>query len=67
MERLHDILCHPHELIVHGGRRHASCHRVAIGPCGVAETERERCWGALNEVFQRERLPSGKLCYDIGE
>ena len=42
-------------------------HRVAIGLYGVAETERERYQGALDEVFQREWLPSSNLRHDIGE
>ena len=43
------------------------CHKVAIGLYGVAETEWERCWGAPDEVFRREWLPSCKLRHDIGE
>ena len=40
-------------------------HKVANGLCGVAETERERCRGALDGVFRRERLPFDKLCHDV--
>ena len=43
------------------------CHKVAIGLCGVAKTEREHYRGASDEVFCREGLPSGKLCHDISE
>ena len=32
-----------------------------------AETEQERYRGALDEVFQGERLSSSKLHHDIGE
>ena len=67
VERLHDIFSHPHELVVRGGRRHVLCHKVAIGLCGVAEIERERCRGAPDEVFRRELFSSDKLCHDIGE
>ena len=67
MERLHDIFSHPNKPIVHGGWRHALCHKVAIDFCGVVETERERCWGAPDEVFWGERLSTGKLRHDIGE
>ena len=67
MERLHDIFGHPHELIVHGGQRRASCHKVGIGLYGVAETERERYRGASDEVCRREQVPSGKLRHDVGE
>ena len=67
MERPRDILGHPQKLIVRWGQRRALCHKVAIDLCGVAETERERYRGAPNEVFQRERLPSHKLCHDVGE
>ena len=67
MERFHDIFGHPHELIVHGGSRRALRHRVANGLCGVAQTERERSRGALDEVFRRGWLSSGKLCHDVGE
>ena len=42
-------------------------HKVDNGLYGVVETGRERCRGALDEVFWRERLPSGKLCHNIGE
>ena len=41
--------------------------KVANGLYGVAQTERERCRGAPNEVFRGERLSSGKLCHDIDE
>ena len=67
MERFHDIFGHPHELVVHRGWRRALRHKVANGLYGVAETKRERCRGILDEVFQRERLPSGKLRHDVGE
>ena len=42
-------------------------HKVAHGLCGIAQTERERCRGALDEVFWGERLSSGKLRHDISE
>jgi len=67
MERFRDMFGHPHELVVCGGWRRALRHRVGHGLCGVAKTERERCRGALDEVFQRERLSSGKLRHDIGK
>ena len=67
MERLHDIFGHPYELVVRGGQRRASCHKVAIGLCGVVEIEQEHCRGTPDEVFQREQLPSSKLHHDIGE
>ena len=67
MKRFHDIFGHPHEPVIRGGWRHALCYKVAIGLCGVAETEQERCLGAPDEVFWRERLPSGKLRHDVGE
>ena len=67
MERFHDIFGHPHELIVHGGSRRALRHRVANGLCGVAQTERERCRGAPDEVFRGERLSPDKLRHDVDE
>ena len=67
MERFRDIFGHPYEPIVHGGQRRALCHKVAIGLCGVAETEQERCRGTLDEIFQGERLSLGKLRHDISE
>ena len=67
MKRLRNIFGHPYVLIVHRGWRCALCHRVAIGLCDIAETRWECCRGASNEVFQRERLSSSKLCHDIGE
>ena len=67
MERFLDIFGHPHEPIVYRGWRRVLRHRVAIGLCGVAETEQECCWGAPNGVFRRERVPSGKLRHDVGE
>ena len=67
MERLRNMFVHPHELIVRGGWDHALRHKVANGLCGVAETEWEHCRGALDEVFQGERLSFSKLCHDVGE
>ena len=67
MERLHDMFNYPHELVVRGGRDHALRHKVANGLCSVAETEREHCRGAPDEVFRGERFRSGKLRYDVGE
>ena len=67
MERLHDIFGHPHELIIHRGWGRAVRHKVANGLCGIAQTERERCRGALDKVFRGERLSSGKLCHDVGK
>ena len=67
MERFRDIFGHPHELIVRGGWRHALHHRVANGLCGVAETGRERCQGAPDDVFLGERLSFSKLRHDVGE
>ena len=42
-------------------------HKVANGLCDIAETKREHCRGTLDEVFRRERLPSSKLCHNVGE
>ena len=67
MERLHNIFGHPYELVIHGERRRALRHKVANGLYDVKETEREHCRGAPDGVFWRERLPSGKLCHDVGE
>ena len=67
MERFHDVFGHPHELIIRGGWRRALRHKVANGLCGVAETGRERCWGASDEIFWGERLSPGKLRHDVGE
>ena len=67
MERFYDIFGHPHELVVLRGSRNALRHKVANGLCSVAQTERERCWGAPDEVFRGERLSSGKLRHDVGE
>ena len=67
MKRFHDIFGHPHEPIVHRGRRHALCHKVAIGLCSVAKTEQEHCQDIPDGVFRRERLPSGKLRHDVGD
>ena len=67
MERFCDVFGHPHELVVHRGWGRALHHKVANGLCGVAQTERERCRGAPDEVFRGERLSSGKLRHDVGE
>lgn len=67
VERFHDVFDHPHELIVRRGWGRALCHKVANGLCGVAQTEQEHCRDAPDEVFQGERLSSGKLCHDVGE
>ena len=67
MEGIHNMFDHPHELIVHGGRDHAMCHKVANGLCGVAETEWEHYWGTPDEVFWGERLSPSKLHHDVGE
>ena len=42
-------------------------HKVPNGLYGVARTERERCRGALDEVFRGEQLSSGKMRHDIGK
>ena len=67
MKRFRDIFGHPHEPVVCGGRSCALCRKVAISLYGIAETKWERCRGALDEVFWREWLPSGKLRHDVGE
>jgi len=67
VERLRDIFSHPYELVIHREWRRVLRHKVAIGLYGVAETERERCRGAPDEVFRRERLPSNRLRHDVGE
>ena len=67
MERLHEIFGHPHEFVVRRGWWRVLRHKVANGLCGVAETRRERCRGASDEVFLREWLSSGKLCHHISE
>ena len=67
MERFRDVFHHPHELVARWGRNHALRHKVANGLCGVAETEREHCWGTPDEVFWGEGLSPGKLRHDIGE
>jgi len=67
VERLHNRVRHTHELVIYGGREHALCREVTNGPCGVAQTEWERCRGTPGEVFWGERFPSGKLCHDVGE
>ena len=67
MESFPNIFGHPHELIVCRGWRSALCHKVANGLCDVTETEQERYWGTPDEVFQRERLQSGKMHHDVGE
>ena len=67
MERLCNVFDHLYELVARGGWNHLLCHKVANGLCGIAETEREHYRGALDEVFQGERLSPGKLCHDIGE
>ena len=54
MEGFHDAFDHPHELIVHGGRDHALCRKVANSRRGIAETERKHHRDALCGVFQRE-------------
>ena len=40
---------------------------MANSLCGVVETEWDRYRGALDEVFQGERLSFGKLHHDVGE
>ena len=67
MERFRDIFGHPHELVIHGGWGRALCHKVANGLGGVAQTERERCRGATDEVFRGKWLSSSKLRHDVGE
>ena len=51
MERFSDVVCHTHELIIHGGWVHAPCYEVINGPRNVVQTERERCRGIPGEVF----------------
>ena len=67
MERLCDMFDHPHELVIRGGWNHPLRHKVANGLYGVADTERENCRGAPDEVFRGEGLSPSKLCHDIGE
>ena len=67
MESFRDVFGHPHELVVRRGWGCALHHKVANGLCGVAETEREHCRGALDEVFWGERFSSGKLRHDVGK
>ena len=66
MEGFRDVFDHPHELIVHGQKDHASCHKVANGRRSVAETEWKCCRGAPYVVFQREGPSSRKSCHVIG-
>ena len=54
LEGFRDAFDHPHELIVHGGRDRALCHKVANGRRGVAETEQKHYPGAPCGVFRRE-------------
>ena len=54
VEGFRDAFDHLHELVVHEGRDHALCHKVANGRHGVAETEWKRCRGAPCGVFRRE-------------
>ena len=61
------IFGHPHELVVRRGWRRALRHRVANGLYGVAETGRECCRGAPDEVFRGERLSFSKPHHDIEE
>ena len=44
----------PMNLLFHGGRDRASCHQVASGHHGVAETKQKCHRGAPCEVFQRD-------------
>ena len=67
VERFCDIFDHPYKLTIRKGWGRALCHKVATSLYGIVETERERYRGALDEVFQRERLSSGKLRHDIGK
>ena len=67
VETFRDIFGHPHELVVRRGWGSALCHKVANGLYGVAETKRERCRGAPDEVFRRERLSFDKLRHDVDE
>ena len=66
VERFCDVFDHPHELIVHGLKNHASCHKVANGRRSVAETKRKGYRGAPYVVFQREGPSSRKQCRVIG-
>ena len=54
MEGFGDAFDNPHELVVHGGRDRAPCHKVANSCHGVAKTEWKRRLGAPCGVFQRE-------------
>ena len=67
MERLRDVIGHSHEFIICGRRAHVLYHDVTNGPHGIAQTKRERCRGVPGEIFQGERLSSGKLRHDVGE
>ena len=67
MERLRDVIGHSHEFIICGRRAHALYREVTNGPRGIAQIEQERCRDIPGEIFQGERLPSGKLCHDVGE
>ena len=66
MERFHDVFNHPHEFVVRGRWNHTLCHKVANGLHGIAETERENCRGAPDEVFRREGFPSVEPHHVIG-
>ena len=66
MERFHDMFDHPHEFVIHGRWNHALRHKVANGLRNVAETEWKHCWGAPDEVFQREGFPSGDPRHVVG-
>ena len=57
----------PMNSLIHRGWGRVLRHKVDNGLYGVVETGRERCRGALDEVFQGERLSSGKLRHDVGE
>ena len=67
MDRLRDVIGHSHEFIICGRRAHALYREVTNGPHGITQTKWECCRGVPGEIFRGERLPSSKLCHDVGE
>jgi hypothetical protein len=41
MDRFHEVIHHPHELLVRKRQMHALRHKVIDGPCSIAQTKQK--------------------------
>jgi hypothetical protein len=57
VDRFHDVIYHPHELIVHERRMHVLHHEVIDGPHSVAQTKWKCCRGILSRYAEESGSP----------